>query len=165
MPNTKKQVKRKLHIYDYVFEIDGKDIYDVYIEYHLNNIETVFYEKDKRVNTMIEPSISIELSGKDKGSKEAWICFEIKTDIDYLNTLSKEPTDITNILSQSECFIKRPNENSVPFWFELPRNTEEDIYKKITSLWVSKIKDNEFIFKLTVPNEVFTFFKIIFENE
>ena len=34
------------------------------------------------------------------------------------------------------------------------------MHKNLTSLWISKIKDNEFIIKLSVGSEVFTFFKI-----
>ena len=89
----------------------------------------------------------------------------MNTDVNYLNTLSKEPTDIINLLSENESFIKRPNEEFSGYLeFNIPKHTEDDIYKKLTSLYVSKIEENEFIMKLCVPNELFTYFKIIFEK-
>lgn len=164
--NTKSQeVKRKLNVSDYVFEIDGKDIYNVYVIYTLDEIESVIFENGMKKETILEPAISIELNGTDKNENDAWIYFDMKTNIDYLNTLSNKPTDITYLLHGSESFIKRPTEELSEFLdFELPKNTEEDIYKNLTSLWISKIAEYEFIMKLSVPNEVFTFFKIKFNE-
>lgn len=48
--------------------------------------------------------------------------------------------------------------------FDLPCNREDDIYKKFSSLWISKIDENEFIMKLFVPDLVFTYFRIDFKD-
>ena len=61
-------------------------------------------------------------------------------------------------------FRHPPEEVSGFLDFGLPKNNEEDIYKNLSSLWISKIRENEFIIKLCVPDELFTYFKIVFEK-
>lgn len=164
--SSKKEYKRKLKVNEYVQEIDNKDIYDVNVTYKTDEIESIIYKDGKRVKEKSEPVLVIELNGKDKECNETWISFDLKVDIDFLNKLSKEPTDITNLLLGSESFIKKPNDEMPGFLdFDIPTYTPEDIYKNLTSLWISKINTNEFIMKLCVPNEVFTYFKIIFDIE
>lgn len=162
---SKKEFTRKLKVDEYVFEIDGKDIFGVELKYSFDFIESTIYKDGKKVDVIQEPAITIELCGKDKDNNEAWIYFDLKTDVKYLNTLSNLPSDISFLLHGSESFIKRPLEKVSGFLdFELPKNTEEDIYKNLSSLWISKISDNEFIMKLCVPNELFTYFKIVFKK-
>jgi len=164
--SSKNEYKRKLKVNEYVLEIDNKDIYDINVTYKTDEIESIIYKDGKRFEEKSEPVLVIELNGKDKDDNEAWISFDLKVDINYLNTLPKEPTDITNLLVGSESFIKKPN-NELPGFldFNIPTNTLDDIYKNLSSLWISKINTNEFLMKLCVPNEVFTYFKIIFDNE
>lgn len=160
--SSEKEIRRKLKVSEYVFEIDGKDIYDTDIIYRLDNYESSTFKDGKKVEITMEKIINIELTGKDRDGKEAWISFYMKYNIDYLNSLSKIPIDISNLLMRSESFIKKPNEEeSDILYFELPKNNEDDIYKCFTSLWISKLKKNEFIIKLIVPNELFTYFKLI----
>lgn len=162
---SKKEFTRKLKVDEYVFEIDGKDIFDAELKYSFDFSESTIYKDGKKQDIINEPIITIKLCGKDNQNNESWICFDLKTDVNYLNTLSSIPTDISFLLYDSESFIKRPLEKFPEnLNFELPQNTEEDIYKKLSFLWISKIKDNEFIMKLCVVNEVFTYFKIIFEK-
>lgn len=161
-----KEYKRKLKVNEYVLEIDNKDIFDVNVTYTIDKVESIIYKDGKRLDEKLEPVLVIELNGKDKEGNESWISFDLKVDIDYLNTLSQEPTDITHLLLGSESFIKKPNDELSGFLdFDIPINTLDDIYKNLSSLWISKINTNEFIMKLCVPNEVFTYFKIIFDNE
>ena len=162
---SRKEFTRKLKVDEYVFEMDGKDIFGVELKYSFDFIESTIYKDGKKVDAIQEPAITIELCGKDKDNNEAWIYFDLKTDVKYLNTLSNLPSDISFLLHGSESFIKRPLEKVSGFLdFELPKNTEEDIYKNLSSLWISKISDNEFIMKLCVPNELFTYFKIVFKK-
>lgn len=162
---SKKEFTRKLKVDEYVFEIDGKDILSVELKYSFDFIESTIYKDGKKVDIVKEPAITIELCGKDRDNNDAWICFDLKTDVKYLNTLSSVPSDISFLLHGSESFIKRPLEEFSGFLdFELPKNKEEDIYKNLSSLWISKIRENEFIMKLCVPNEVFTYFKLVLEN-
>ena len=97
------------------------------------------------------------LNGKDKNGNEAWIYFDLDFDLDYFNSLSKIPTDISYLLFNSESFIKMPDEDkSMVLDFDLPCNREDDIYKKFSSLWISKIDDNEFGYSLIcVGNWIF----------
>lgn len=162
---SRKEFTRKLKVDEYVFEMAGKDIFGVELKYSFDFIESTIYKDGKKVDVIQEPAITIELCGKDRDNNEAWIYFDLKTDVKYLNTLSNLPSDISFLLHGSESFIKRPLEKVSGFLdFELPKNTEEDIYKNLSSLWISKISDNEFIMKLCVPNELFTYFKIVFEK-
>ena len=161
-----KEFKRKLEFDEYVFEIDGNDISDVDITYSFDYIESTVYKDGEKSGVILDSVITIELSGKDKNDNEAWICFDMKGDINYFNSWTKVPTDISHLLLESESFIKRPLEQFSEFLdFNLFKNSEDDIYKKITTLWISKIKENEFIIKLCVPGEVFTYFKICFEKD
>lgn len=159
------EINKKLKVDEYVFEIEGRDIYNTYITYGIGNYESTFYKDGKKSNSITRSALSIELNGKDKNGNEAWIYFDLDFDLDYFNSLSKIPTDISYLLVTSESFIKMPDEDkSMVLDFDLPCNREDDIYKKFSSLWISKIDDNELIMKLSVPDLVFTYFRIDFKD-
>ena len=159
------EIKTKLKVDEYVFEIEGKDIYNTYLTYSVGKYESMIYKDGKKVDTIVKHGLCIELNGNDRNGFEAWISFDLKFDIDYFNSLSRVPTDISYLLVGSESFIKKPDEESQEFLdFDLPRNDEYDIYKNFSSLWISKIGDNEFIMKLFVPDLVFTYFSIDLNN-
>ena len=158
------EIKTKLKVDEYVFEIEGKDIYNTYLTYSVGKYESMIYKDGKKVDTTVKNGLCIELNGNDRNGFEAWISFDLKFDIDYFNSLSRVPTDISYLLVGSESFIKKPDEERVGFLdFDLPKNDEYDIYKNFSSLWISKIGDNEFIMKLFVPDLVFTYFSIDFK--
>ena len=156
--------ENKLKVEDYVFEIKGEDIFDTKLIYEISEMEVCYYEKGIRKNK-IDPLIEIELNGVNSEKKESWISFYLKTDIDYLNSLPNEKiVDCTNLLWSTESFIKRPDEEDSDFLtFRYPENNENDMYRLLTSLWIYKLKENEFIFKLNVPDDLFTYFKIVFK--
>lgn len=157
-------VTRRLKISDYILEIRGKDIINIELTYSISNRTVITYKDGKKDRVEELPTLTLELYGNDSDGNPAGIEFMLDTDIEYLNTLSKIPTDITDILSDDEAFIKRPNHESPEFLdFYKPRNHEDDIFKYLSSLWISKIKDNEFILKLCVGYEVFTYFKLVIE--
>ena len=160
----KKDSKEILKVEDYVFEIAGEDIFKTELEYKMSELEVVYFEKGIK-KTKIEPLIEFELSGLNKNKKEGWLSFYVKTDIKYLNSIpNNKIVDITNLLWQSEAFVKRPDEDNSDFLtFRYPENNENDMYRLLTSFWVYKLNDNEFVFKLNVPGDVFTYFKIIFK--
>ena len=155
--------EKKLKVEDYVFEVKGEDIFDTKLIYETSEMEVCYYEHGIK-KTKIEPLIEIELNGVNSEKKESWISFYLKTDIDYLNSLPKEKiVDCTKLLWSSESFIKEPDEEQSGFLtFRFPENNENDMYRLLTSLWIYKLKENEFIFKLNVPDDVFTYFKIVF---
>ena len=156
--------KTKLKVQDYVFEIDGEDIFDTELKYSVSEMEIFYYEKGIKKSN-IQPLIEIELNGLNKSKKEGWVSFYVKTDISYLNSLpNNKIVDITNLLWQTDAFVKRPDEDDSDFLtFRYPDNNENDMYRLLTSLWVYKLKENEFVFKLNVPGDVFTYFKINFK--
>ena len=157
----KKEIKLKVE--DYVFEIEGEDIFDTTLNYKVSELEIGFYEKGER-KTKIEPLIDFELSGINKEKKEGWISFSLKTDLKYLNSLpNNQIVDITNKLWETESFYKIPGEENAGFLdFRYPENNENDMYRKLTSFFVYKYKENEFMFKLNTDN-VFTYFKVKFK--
>ncbi len=159
----KKEDVIKLKVQDYVFEIDGKDIYDVELNYKLSDLEIGYYEKGKRY-IKIEPLIEIELNGLNKEKKEASISFCVKTNLEYLNSLENNKIiDITSKLWETEAFVKKPDENITGFInFQFPENNENDMYRKLSTFNVYKYKENSFLFKLST-DDVFTYFKIDFK--
>lgn len=155
------EIIQKQKVDEYVFEINDKDIFNTSLKYSIDFIEKTIFENGKKEEIINENILSIELSGTDKDGNTGWISFNINYDLDYFNSLSSMPTDITYLINSSESFIKKPSETNSKFLdLELPSNNEDDIYKNLTSLWISKIKDNKFIFKFSVPNELFTYFTI-----
>ena len=156
---------RKLNVSDYVLEIDNRDIYNCTLKYSINEIEDLYY-KDGSVSKRYNPVINLEIGGMDLDGNEAWISFEINIGLNELNKYSDEPVNIINILSKSEAFVKRPGyENSTFLNFQIPSNTIDDMYKDISSLWISKLDMNKFIFKICVPDEmIFSYFIVDFNK-
>lgn len=159
--------KQKLNVSNYVFEIDGKDIIKAEVEYELSKFTTIFYKDGKRDRVEYFTAISIEVTGIDDNNNEAWFCFELDMSLEQLNTYPEKPVNITEFVSSSEAFIKKPNmESSRELDFYFPKNTIEDIYHNLTSIWVVKKDINTFMFKVCVPSDyLFAFFEVNFNNE
>lgn len=102
----------------------------------------------------------------DLDGNEAWISFEIKTGLNELNEYHLEPVNIINMLSKSEAFVKRPMcKNSMCLDFQFPKNTIDDMYRNISSLWGFKLDMNKFIFRICVPDEMmFSYFIVDFNK-
>ena len=149
----------KLHVYDYVFEIDNKNIVDVKLDYKFG------FDIDS--NNKKHEYISLTLSGIDENNKDAWINIDILCSLKELNKLSKIPTEILQKYTITESFIKKPNENNSRFLdFEIKNNIVDDIYRNLSSIYISKLEENLFVFKISVPTEgLFTWFKIDFNNK
>ena len=149
----------KLHVYDYVFEIDNKNIIGAQLEYKLG-FDVVSNGKQSEY-------ISLTLSGIDENNKDAWINIDILCSLKELNKLSKIPTEILQKYTITESFIKKPNENNSRFLdFEIKNNLVDDIYRNLSSIYISKLEENLFVFKISVPTEgLFTWFKIDFNNK
>lgn len=149
----------KLHVYDYVFEIDNKNIVKAQLEYKLG---FDIASNDKKIEY-----ITLTLSGIDENNKEAGISMDIFCSLKELNELSEIPTEILQKYTITESFIKKPNENNSRFLdFEIKNNIVDDIYRNLSSIYVSKLEENLFVFKISVPTEgLFTWFKIDFNNK
>ena len=149
----------KLHVYDYVFEIDNKNIVDVKLDYK--------FGFDVASNGKQSEYISLTLSGIEENNKDAWINIDILCSLKELNELSEIPTEILQKYTITESFIKKPNENNSRFLdFEIQENSIDDIYRNLSSIYISKLEENVFVFKVSVPTEgLFTWFKIDFNNK
>lgn len=166
-PNLRidKRVTLKQPVEDYVFEIDGEDMINVSATYSVCYYVSSKFKDGKKESTSKKPFISIELSGTDKNNNPAFISFDIKTDFNFLSNLDNNPHDITYLLDNGDSFIKRPLEESDLLEFEIPKNNKDDMYKNLSSLWVLKLKKDFYLFKLSVPNYLFTYFVIKYEGE
>lgn len=157
------EIIKKLRVSDYVFEIDGKDIYNCVVKYSITENMMIHYS-DGHIEEEYNPVIVLEIQGNDLNKNEAWICFELNLGLKELNKYSSIPTNIIDKVSKSESFIKRPNEENSTFLdFEIPMNKVDDMYKNISSVWVSKLDENIFIFKVCIPSErMFSYFIVDF---
>lgn len=152
---------------DYLFEIDGKDILKAAVKYEFIKLSVVSFKDGEKDNTKYLPAISIEISGVDSNNNEAWVCFQLEMSLEQLYSYSNIPTDITKYLSDCEAFIKKPEMNhSRELDLYFPKNTINDIYHNLTSIWIVKKDVNIFIFKVCVPSDnLFAFFEVNFNNE
>lgn len=162
------EIKKKLNVFDYAFEIDGRNIVKCYLIYAIDDYENIVRYVDGHEETNNFPVISIEINGVDLNTgDDCWFSFEIKIGLDELNNFSEVPVNIIDKVYDGECFIKKPNcKNSTFLNFEYQKGTLEDIYLNISSLWVSKLDDNKFIFKVCIPSEgLFCYFPIDFNEK
>ena len=162
------EIKRKLNVSEYAFEIDGRNIVNCYLSYSVNEYDNIVRYVDGHEESNKESIISIEVNGIDLNTgDESWFSFELKIGLDELNIFSDVPVNIIDKVYDGECFIKRPNsDNSTFLNFEYPKGILEDMYLNISSLWVSKLDDNKFIFKVCVPSEgLFCYFPINFDKK
>ena len=158
-----KTITKKINIQDYAFEIDNKNITKVSVSYEFGQSEIVSYKNGKRNDISYADEITITLSGVDNDNNEAWISFMIKSNLKELNKYTEIPKDISTYINKGEAFIKSPQSETSSFlMFNFANNTLDDIYENLSSVWISKIEENIFVFKICVPNDVFASFKVDF---
>lgn len=156
-------MQQKLKINEYIFEIKQNNIHNSYLEYSFDKIQCSNFKDGKKINTNLIDSINFQISGIDENNKEAYLSFLIKTNLKELNKYTNKPIDITNYLVEGELIVKEPPEDLFDFLdFYSSKNTIDDMYNHISNLYVFKICENNFIFKLSIPNEVFLCFKVKF---
>lgn len=128
-------------------------------------MESVEFVDGKRGKEFLSPLICLEISGVDDNNKNAFLSFMLKLDLETLNSFNNGIEDITKYMLETEAFIKKPNEDKSGFLdFYLPTNKKDDMFHKLTRLYVLKQGNNRFLFKLTVPSEnVFTYFEVNFK--
>lgn len=156
-------MQQKLKINEYIFEIKQNNIHNAYLEYSFDKIQCSNFKDGKKINTNLIDSINFQISGIDENNKEAYLSFLIKTNLKELNKYTNKPIDITNYLVEGELIVKEPPEDLFGFLdFYRSKNTIDDMYNHISNLYVFKICENNFIFKLSIPNEIFLWFKVKF---
>ena len=152
-----------LNFPDYVFEIDGKDIKDARVIYNYGSLERTEFEYGKKGKVTYSPTISLEIFGVDD-DRDASLSFELNIDLETLNSFNNGIEDITKYMLETEAFIKRPGDKTIFLDFYLPTNKKDDMFRKLTSLYVLKLDNNKFLFKFTVPSDnVFTYFEVNFK--
>lgn len=134
--------------------MDGKDIDNAQITYYYDCMESIKLNNGKEVKKEYIPLISLEIAGI-YNNKKASLNFMLQLDLEMLNKFSPNKIeDITKYLLDGEAFIKRPDADNNKFLnMYLPTNQIEDMFHQITRLYVSKLADNKFIFKLDIPTE------------
>ena len=162
--NRTEEVEEVLNFPDYVFEIDGEDVKDAKVTYYYDNMESVEFVDGKRGKEFLSPLICLEISGINNNNKKAFLSFMLKLDLETLNSFNNGIEDITKYMLETEAFIKRPGDKTIFLDFYLPTNKKDDMFHKLTSLYVLKLDNNKFLFKLTVPSEnVFAYFEVNFK--
>lgn len=160
------EITQRLAVQDYVLEINQEDIKEVELSYYFDKIKNIDYVDGKKKDISFAPIIGISLSGINSANNKAWISFMINIGLEQLNEFTSVPTDISEFVIDSESFIKYPEFELSEFLnFDFASNNEDDIYKNLSSVWVSKLDKNIFVFKICIPNEVFSFFKINFNKD
>ena len=158
-----KEITKNLNIQDYDFIVDNNNITRAKVTYSFGKGQSIYYKDGLREKENYIDEISLELSGLDNQDNEVWISFMLKISLEDLNKYTDIPEDISNYIIKSESFIKRPSDEYATFLeLNFKTNTKEDIYKNLSSFWISKLDTNIFIFKVCVPNEVFAYFKVDF---
>lgn len=153
-----------LNFLDYVFEIDGKDIKDARVIYNYGSLERTEFEYGKKGKVTYSPTISLEIFGVDDDDRDVSLSFELNIDLETLNSFNNGIEDITKYMLETEAFIKRPGDKTIFLDFYLPTNKKDDMFRKLTSLYVLKLDNNKFLFKITVPSDnVFTYFEVNFK--
>lgn len=153
-----------LNFLDYVFEIDGKDIKDARVIYNYGSLERTEFEYGKKGKVTYSPTISLEIFGVDDDDRDASLSFELNIDLETLNSFNNGIEDITKYMLETEAFIKRPGDKTIFLDFYLPTNKKDDMFRKLTSLYVLKLDNNKFLFKFTVPSDnVFAYFELNFK--
>ena len=153
-----------LNFLDYVFEIDGKDIKDARVIYNYGSLERTEFEYGKKGKVTYSPTISLEIFGVDDDDRDVSLSFELNIDLETLNSFNNGIEDITKYMLETEAFIKRPGDKTIFLDFYLPTNKKDDMFRKLTSLYVLKLDNNKFLFKFTVPSDnVFTYFEVNFK--
>lgn len=155
--------KIKLNITDYVFGIDNIDLFNCFVTYSFDEIEIKTYKNGEFILNK-RPVIILKLEGKDKAGDVGEISLTLDISLEELNNFPVIPTDISRYVIEGEAFIKYPLENNTSILeFDFGDNSHNDIFKKLSSVWVAKEKENIFVFKVST-NEVFTYFKIKFKD-
>lgn len=88
--------------------------------------------------------------------------FDLNKGINFLNSLSDKPIEISKYISEIDAFIERDKRKYIDFNFL--NNRFSDIFKNHSSIWVSKVEMNIFYFKICSPDGLFSFFKVNFNN-
>lgn len=154
-------MKRKLNINDYVFVIKEEDIINCYVTYNIDKIKLIKFIKEREIERD-EESIRLELDGETKSGKMGYISMELNTSLNYLNSLSNRPIEISEYITEIEAFIESNKGEYIDFNFL--HNEFSYIFKNHSSIWVSKVNYNIFFFKICSPNGLFSFFKVDFNN-
>ena len=107
--------------------------------------------------------ISLEIFGVDD-DRDASLSFELNIDLETLNSFNNGIEDITKYMLETEAFIKKPGDKTIFLDFYLLTNKKDDMFRKLTSLYVLKLDNNKFLFKFTVPSDnVFAYFEVNFK--
>ncbi len=146
----KKILNKNLEETEYALEISNKEISEVNLSFIENTNENG------------EQIITIELNGTDYDGNFAGISMDLRLSLDELSEYNEEPSVISERIIEGNSYVMRPEESDYSELFiYLPKHNIEDMMNDLTSLWIAKINDVQYMFKFSVPLEgVFTYFKI-----
>lgn len=163
--NTSIEVKQKLKVDEYVVEINNEDIGKVEISYYFDKIKYTIFDNGQKDKEYYKDVVFIDVYGVNKDNHDAGFSFAVMLSLKELNEYNDVPNDISRYIHEGEAFLKTPKESTGFFHLEFQKNNPEEIYKNLSSFWISKIATNVFIFKVCVPyDNVFAYFKVDFNK-
>ena len=148
-----KEVTKKLNMDECIFRVHNIETMKENVTYSFSKIINKTYKAGKIDSEEEINTICLSLVGYDIKDREYSLSFEIKSDLKALNKLDNKIVDITSLVVEGENIYKTPDKNYNFFEMEVSTNSNLDIEKNLSYLYVLKLKENIFRFKMVVPKE------------
>ena len=159
--NPSETITKKLKFADYVFCYKDIELTNAVFKYWFDEIEhtDVEYVDGKKISSEKSscPTIDLYIKAEDENQKEYSFAFMLDMDLKALNKMPTKPTKINHHLVVGEVFFNIYDEGTELLDFD----EEENIYHYNPSIWVAKLEENIFIFKVQYQN-LFIWFKADF---
>lgn len=155
---------QKLSITKYNFVYSKEELNNGVLEYSIEEMMRVEYVDGKRNGESYSPVLYFSLSAEDHFFNTFTFSFELNISLEELNTFSKEPSIISKYVVEGETFLNNPYESHCggPMFLSLEERIDSDNPRFL----VSKIEENKFIFKVSIPEEIFfCWFKVDFNEK
>ena len=145
------RIQKKLNICDYVFSYKNHNLKDGEIIYYFDKMEHVEYENGKRKSSTFLPIMVLEILATDESNQKISIMISLNMNIQILNKLSSKITKINENVVECEIFLHNSyfDNTAKQIYFD----TETDKYSNPAFCWASKIEENKFLIKMSIPEE------------
>ena len=143
-------IRKKLNICDYVFEYQDKSLRNGELIYYFDELEHVYYENDKRNDTVFEPVIGLEIRANDENDQTFSFGFMINMNLEQLNSVSSDIVNINEHIVSGEIFFSDLS-NQISKQIYLTKETDK--YANPANIWIAKIDFNKILVKISIPEE------------
>lgn len=153
-------ITKKLNVMDYIFRYKGEDLGNCKVEYYFDKMTVTNYKEGSYDVSLL----NIFISASDKLTSNYTFEYAIKMSLDELNKLSDKPNNINEYIYQGETYFSNPYTEDMDSMF-IDLYLKESMYYDQSNFYVSKLEDNKFIFKVSIPEEYIFMWFIIDFNE